>query len=182
MLSRKILFFSLFLSFIFSQNTMSGYGYGSIIDNSNASSVGVSNELLPSFKSDVSLSNPSTWHNLLFSYLNTSVDVQNSVFQSNSSTNFSLSSAKLVIPWKQRMSFGITFEPFSSREVTVNDSTQTSFTFNEEEIFYSRINSSSGGPSKGQLSFGYKLNDFDSIGSNLNIVSVSYTHLRAHET
>ena len=178
MLSRKILFFSLFLSFIFSQNTMSGYGYGSIIDNSNASSVGVSNELLPSFKSDVSLSNPSTWHNLLFSYLNTSVDVQNSVFQSNSSTNFSLSSAKLVIPWKQRMSFGIAFEPFSSREVTVNDSTQTSFTFNEEEIFYSRINSSSGGPSKGQLSFGYKLNDFDSIGSSLNIVFGSSRNTR----
>ena len=178
MLSRKILFFSLFLSFIFSQNTMSGYGYGSIIDNSNASSVGVSNELLPSFKSDVSLSNPSTWHNLLFSYLNTSVDVQNSVFQSNSSTNFSLSSAKLVIPWKQRMSFGIAFEPFSSREVTVNDSTQTSFTFNEEEIFYSRINSSSGGPSKGQLSFGYKLNDLDSIGSSLNIVFGSSRNTR----
>ena len=92
MLSRKLLISLLFLSFTFSQNSMSGYGFGSYADNSDAASVGVSNELLPSFKSDVSLSNPSTWHNLLFSYLNTSVDVQNAVFQSSNSTNFSLSS------------------------------------------------------------------------------------------
>ena len=143
MLSRKLLISLLFLSFTFSQNSMSGYGFGSYADNSDAASVGVSNELLPSFKSDVSLSNPSTWHNLLFSYLNTSVDVQNAVFQSSNSTNFSLSSAKLVIPWKQKMSFGVAFEPYLSREVTINDTTLTSFTFNDEEILYSRLNSSS---------------------------------------
>ena len=47
-------------------NAMSGYGFGSSVDNSDASSVGVSNQLLPSFKDNVSISNPSTWHNLLF--------------------------------------------------------------------------------------------------------------------
>ena len=97
MLNRKILIL-LLISFALPQNAMSGYGFGSSVDNSDASTVGVSNELMPSFKSNVSISNPSTWHNLLFSYLNTSVDVQNANFQSNSSTNFSLSSAKLVIP------------------------------------------------------------------------------------
>ena len=178
MLSRKLLISLLFLSFTFSQNSMSGYGFGSYADNSDAASVGVSNELLPSFKSDVSLSNPSTWHNLLFSYLNTSVDVQNAVFQSSNSTNFSLSSAKLVIPWKQKMSFGVAFEPYLSREVTINDTTLTSFTFNDEEILYSRLNSSSGGPSKGQLSFGYKLNDLDSIGTSLNIIFGSSRNTR----
>ena len=185
MLSRKILII-FFFSFIFPQNALSGYGFGSSVDNNEATSLGVSNELLPSFKSKVSLSNPSTWHNLLFSYLNTSVNVQNSVFQSDSSTNFSLSSAKLIIPWKQKMAFGVSFEPFLSREVVINDTTTTSFTFNEEELLYTRLNSSSGGPSKGSLSFGYKLNDLDSIGANLNIVfgssrytrnPVSYTHL-----
>ena len=115
MLSRKILII-FFISFIFPQNALSGYGFGSSVDNSEATSLGVSNELLPSFKSKVSLSNPSTWHNLLFSYLNTSVNVQNSVFQSDSSTNFSLSSAKLIIPWKQKMAFGVSFEPFLNRE------------------------------------------------------------------
>ena len=65
MLSRKVLIL-LFISFVFPQNAMSGYGFGSSVDNSEASAVGVSNELLPSFKTNVSMSNPSTWHNLLF--------------------------------------------------------------------------------------------------------------------
>ena len=177
MLSRKVLIL-LLVSCAMSQNTMSGYGFGSSVDNSEASSVGVSNELMPSFKTNVSMSNPSTWHNLLFSYLNTSVDVQNANFQSNSSTNFSLSSAKLVIPWKQKMAFGVSFKPFLSREVAINDTTMTAFTFNEEDVLYSRMNSSSGGPSQGQLSFGYKLNEVDSIGANLNIIFGSSRYTR----
>ena len=72
MLSRKILII-FFIGFIFPQNALSGYGFGSSVDNSEAASLGVSNELLPSFKSKVSLSNPSTWHNLLFSYLSLSL-------------------------------------------------------------------------------------------------------------
>ena len=177
MLSRKVLIL-LLVSCAMSQNTMSGYGFGSSVDNSEASSVGVSNELMPSFKTNVSMSNPSTWHNLLFSYLNTSVDVQNANFQSNSSTNFSLSSAKLIIPWKQKMAFGVSFKPFLSREVAINDTTMTAFTFNEEDVLYTRINSSSGGPSQGQLSFGYKLNEVDSIGANLNIIFGSSRYTR----
>jgi len=177
MLSRKVLIL-LLVSCAMSQNTMSGYGFGSSVDNSEASSVGVSNELMPSFKTNVSMSNPSTWHNLLFSYLNTSVDVQNANFQSNSSTNFSLSSAKLIIPWKQKMAFGVSFKPFLSREVAINDTTMTAFTFNEEDVLYTRMNSSSGGPSQGQLSFGYKLNEVDSIGANLNIIFGSSRYTR----
>ena len=177
MLSRKVLIL-LLVSCAMSQNTMSGYGFGSSVDNSEASSVGVSNELMPSFKTNVSMSNPSTWHNLLFSYLNTSVDVQNANFQSNSSTNFSLSSAKLIIPWKQKMAFGVSFKPFLSREVAINDTTMTAFTFNEEDVLFSRMNSSSGGPSQGQLSFGYKLNEVDSIGANLNIIFGSSRYTR----
>ena len=177
MLSRKVLIL-LLVSCAMSQNTMSGYGFGSSVDNSEASSVGVSNELMPSFKTNVSMSNPSTWHNLLFSYLNTSVDVQNANFQSNSSTNFSLSSAKLIIPWKQKMAFGVSFKPFLSREVAINDTTMTAFTFNEEDVLFTRMNSSSGGPSQGQLSFGYKLNEVDSIGANLNIIFGSSRYTR----
>jgi hypothetical protein len=68
------------------------------------------------------------------------------------------------------MAFGVSFEPFLNREVTISDSTFSSFSFNKEDILYSRINSSSGGPSKGQLSLGYKLNEMDSFGTSLNII------------
>ncbi|GIR18835.1 MAG: hypothetical protein CM15mP33_03570 [Candidatus Neomarinimicrobiota bacterium] len=76
------------------------------------------------------------------------------------------------------MAFGVSFEPFLNREVTISDSTFSSFSFNDEDILFSRINSSSGGPSKGQLSFGYKLNEMDSFGTNLNIIFGSSRYTR----
>ena len=170
MLNRNLILALCLITISFSQNSLSGYGYGSSLDNSNSASLGVSNKLLPSFKTNISLSNPSTWHNLLFTYLYTSVNVQNARYQSNQSSNFALSSLKLIVPWKQKMSFGISFEPYLSREISISDSTMTSYIFNEEELLYSRINSTSGGPSLGKISFGYKLNDLDNIGSSLSVV------------
>ena len=73
-------------------------------------------------------------NSLIFTYLNTSIDVQNANFQSQSSNNFSLSTMKLVIPWKQKMSFGVAFEPYLFREVTIADSTMTAFNFNDEDF------------------------------------------------
>ena len=44
---------------------MNGYGYGMFAQNDDASTLGSGSiGLLPSFKTDVSLGNPSTWHNL----------------------------------------------------------------------------------------------------------------------
>ena len=74
--------------------------------------------------------------------------------------------------------FIISFEPFLSREVTVSDTTYSSFMFGDEELLYTRLNSSSGGPMLGKLSYGYKLNDFDSIGANLNVVFGSSRYSR----
>lgn len=168
MLSRKIITI-LFLSFSFSQNAMSGYGYGSSNDYSSPMSVGLSNNLLPSFKNNVSLSNPASWHNLFFTYLSTSVNVQESKFDSRSSTNFDLSNFKLIVPWKQKMSFGISVEPYLSRELTVSDSTLSTFT-NNSTIEFSRINQSSGGPSLVKFSNGYKLNESESLGSSFGFI------------
>jgi hypothetical protein len=170
MWSRNIILFFLLVSTSFSQSSISGYGYGSSVDSADASSLGVSNKLMSSFKSNVSLSNPSTWHNLLFTYLSTSINFQSSEIQSSTSKNFSLSSGKIIVPWKQQMSFGISFEPYLSRQIAINDSTLSSFTFDDQELFFKRTNKSSGGPSIGQLSFGFKLNEFDSIGSSFNVV------------
>lgn len=71
MLSRKYILILIFISSLSAQNAMSAYGYGSYVESSDAASMSVSNKLLPSFKENVSLTNPSTWHNLLFTYLST---------------------------------------------------------------------------------------------------------------
>ena len=55
----------LFLSTLFCQSTMNGYGYGMFANNSDAAALGSGSVgLLPSFKTDVSLTNPSTRHKL----------------------------------------------------------------------------------------------------------------------
>ena len=155
---------------VFSQNILSGYGYGSSKLQSSPSSLALSNSLLPSFKNDVALSNPSSWHNLVFVHLNTSVDLQQSIYEDFSSTNFSLSSVKLIVPWKNEISFGISFEPFLEREIVTDDSTSTKISLSDQEINYKRTNTSSGGPSIAKFSFGNKLNDFESIGLSFGYI------------
>jgi len=154
----------------FSQNILSGYGYGSSKLQNSPSSLALSNSLLPSFKNDVSLLNPSSWHNLAFVHLNTSADLQQSIYEGFSSTNFSLSSAKLIVPWKNEISFGISFEPFLEREIVIDDSTSTKISLSNQEINYKRTNTSSGGPSIAKFSYGNKLNDFESIGFSLGYI------------
>ena len=154
----------------FSQNILSGYGYGSSKLQSSPSSLALSNSLLPSFKNDVALSNPSSWHNLAFVHLNTSADIQQSIYKDLSSTNFSLSSVNLIVPWKNEISFGISFEPFLEREIVTDDSTSTKISISDQEINYKRTNTSSGGPSIAKFSFGNKLNDFESIGLSFGYI------------
>jgi len=153
-----------------SQNILSGYGYGSSKLQSSPSSLALSNSLLPSFKNDVALSNPSSWHNLAFVHLNTSADIQQSIYKDLSSTNFSLSSVNLIVPWKNEISFGISFEPFLGREIVTDDSTSTKISISDQEINYKRTNTSSGGPSIAKFSFGNKLNDFESIGLSFGYI------------
>ena len=153
-----------------SQNILSGYGYGSSKLQSSPSSLALSNSLLPSFKNDVALSNPSSWHNLAFVHLNTSADIQQSIYKDLSSTNFSLSSVNLIVPWKNEISFGISFEPFLEREIVTDDSTSTKISISDQEINYKRTNTSSGGPSIAKFSFGNKLNDFESIGLSFGYI------------
>ena len=155
---------------VFSQNILSGYGYGSSKLQSSPSSLALSNSLLPSFKNDVALSNPSSWHNLAFVHLNTAADLQQSIYEDFSSTNFSLSSVKLIVPWKNEISFGISFEPFLEREIVTDDSTSTKISLSDQEINYKRTNTSSGGPSIAKFSFGNKLNDFESIGLSFGYI------------
>ena len=68
MLSRNFILL-LFISTLFGQSTMNGYGYGMFANKSDASALGSESVgLLPSFKTGVSLSNPSTWHKLPVTY------------------------------------------------------------------------------------------------------------------
>jgi|TARA_B100000497_G_scaffold62050_1_gene70370 hypothetical protein len=171
MLSRNFILL-LFISTLFGQSTMNGYGYGMFANKSDASALGSESVgLLPSFKTGVSLSNPSTWHKLPVTYLSTSFVGQNNEFSSSTSTHSGLASARLIIPAKQKLSFGLTFNPLFSREITIVDSTFNEFIFtNSDTLDYSRSNTTGGGSSMAQFAVGYKLTDTDDIGVGLDVV------------
>jgi hypothetical protein len=171
MLNRSISVF-LLLSTLFSQSTMNGYGYGMFVNTDDAASTGSpSIGLLPSFKNNVSLGNPSTWHNLPVTYLSTSFDSRSNKFNNTSSSNSQLATAKLVIPAKQKISFGLTFSPFLTREITLSDNTFDEFIFvGEDTLRYTRSNATGGGSSMAQLAVGYKLSEVDNIGFGLDVV------------
>ena len=165
MLSRSIAILSIF-SVLFAQSTMNGYGYGMFSHNNHSSSSGAGSiGLLPTFQNDVSLSNPSTWHKMPFTFLSLSFDGQNNSFKEEKFNNSNLATAKFIIPAKQKLSIGITFSPFLSRQLTVADSTYQTFIFSESDTLqYSRADETSGGSSMIQFAVGYNLSDKDDIG------------------
>ena len=170
----------LLIGTLFGQSTMNGYGYGMFSQNDEAATSGSSSiGLLPSFKNDVALSNPSTWHKLGFTYINTSFQGQFNNFNSSSSKNSGLASAKLIIPSKKKVSFGLTFKPLFSREITISDSTFNEFIFaGSDTLSYSRSNKTGGGSSMAQLAVGYNLNDTDDIGVGIDVVfGLSLIHI-----
>ena len=179
MLSHRFIYIIL-ISGLLGQSTMNGYGYGMFSQNNESASLGSGSiGLVPSFQNNVSLSNPSTWHNMSFTFLSLSFEGQHNAFGNQSVNNSNLSGAKLIIPAKQKLSIGISFSPFLSRQLTVVDSTYQEFIFNESDtLSYSRSDETSGGSSMMQFALGYNLNDQDDIGVAIDVIFGSSRSIR----
>ena len=179
MLSHRFVYI-LLISGLLGQSTMNGYGYGMFSQNNESASLGSGSVgLVPSFQNNVSLSNPSTWHNMPFTFLSLSFEGQHNSFGNQSVNNSNLSGAKLIIPAKQKLSIGISFSPFLSGQLTVVDSTYQEFIFNESDtLSYSRSDETSGGSSMMQFALGYNLNDQDDIGVAIDVIFGSSRSIR----
>ena len=100
-----------FLIFIFSlclsQGRMNGFGIGHYYHWQGTGNAidGLSN-INPAFQSHVSLSNPSTWHNLEYSFLSISYSGSESIFKRTEVSNgySSLSNAAWIVPYKKKIS------------------------------------------------------------------------------
>ena len=111
----KIIVSAAFLSSIlFSQSLLNGYGFGKKIDIFDASSLGISSTgLLPSFKKDVSLQNPSTWKNLDFTYFTGTYQAEQKIVLDdiiNGTSN--LGYAQFIVPIKNKYAIGLGIHPY----------------------------------------------------------------------
>jgi hypothetical protein len=127
---KKFIPFILCLSLSVAQGTMNGFGLGHFYDNQGITSAGNGlNSLIPGFKSNVSLSNPSTWHHLKFTYLSLSYSGdENTILDLPLLNRYSgLSYASWIVPIKSKGSFGLTLVPYADQRITLTDTDTTSF-------------------------------------------------------
>ena len=101
-------------STLFSQSLLNGYGFGKKIDIYDAASMGISSTgLLPSFKTGVSLQNPSTWKNLNFTYFTGTYQVEQKIVLENIIySNSDLGYAQFIVPIKNKYAFGLGIHPY----------------------------------------------------------------------
>ena len=123
-LLRYVLRLVFFISLCLSQGPFNSYGIGDV-QNWNSASAGGSSSLglVPSYRQNISLTNPTTWHNLKYTFLSLSYNGFESTLKNNSKNGYSnLQSAQLIIPIKNKYALGIELHPYSYQKIDMIDS------------------------------------------------------------
>ena len=113
-----------FISLCLSQGPFNSYGIGDLQDWNSASAGGSSSlGLVSSYRQNISLSNPTTWPNLKYTFLSLSYSGFESTLKNNSNNGYSnLQSAQLIIPIKNKYALGIELHPYSYQKIDMIDS------------------------------------------------------------
>ena len=122
-LLRYVLRLIFFISLCLSQGPFNSYGIGDV-QNWNSASAGGSSSLglVPSYRQNISLANPTTWSNLKYTFLSLSYNGFESAFKNNSKNGYSnLQSAMLIIPIKNKYALGIELHPYSYQKIDLID-------------------------------------------------------------
>lgn len=160
-------FFLFFLQFVNSQGIHNSFNIGSLeqMKGSQAVEYGI----LPNFRYDISLYNPATWPKLKFTQLSLNYKgIENSSDVKNIISG--ISSAKMIIPFKNNNAIGISFNPYSDQNIIYNDSLVTTNLLFGDTIQTSREYTRQGGLFSFQTGFGRFVNNKISFGLNLNYV------------
>ena len=169
-LSIKMLFT---ISLIYGQGIMNSYGIGHFYKNQGLNNAvdGIT-DLSPSLYNKSSLSNPSTWHNLKFTYLSLSYNANDNSFKNKSIYNgySSLSNAIWIIPIKSKSSFGISLSPYSNQKVSIVDpDILQSYVF-DDTLLVSKSFDRFGGIMAFSVGSSYLLNNRISLGAKLDVL------------
>ncbi len=169
----KNILFLLFLSFGISQGRMNGFGIGHYNQNQGTSNAmdGIM-DLTPSFIKNVSFSNPSTWHNLNFTYLSLSYGGNKSSFTNSSIFNgySSLSNAIWIVPIKSKSSFGLSLSPYSDQRISLIDTDYFPFYAFNDTLIIKKTFDRFGGIMSFKAGTSYLVTEKLSLGINMNIL------------
>lgn len=170
----KIIWLLLILcSLGFSQGYMNAIGLGKFYSNQ-----GIKNAvdgiclLSPSVSKNVNFSNPSTWHNLKFTYLSLSYSADHTSLDSKSLTNVysGLSNAMWIIPIKSKYSVGFSIAPYTNQKVNVVDLDTLSYVAFNDTFDISQSIRGSGGLLSFNIGSSYQFTQMASIGMIAKVI------------
>ena len=122
-LLRYVLKLIFYISVCLSQGPFNSYGIG-VLQNWNSASAGGSSSLglVSSYRQNISLTNPTTWPNLKYTFLSLSYNGFESTLKNSSINGYSnLQSAQLIIPIKYKYALGIELHPYSYQKIDMID-------------------------------------------------------------
>jgi hypothetical protein len=163
----KIIVLAIFLSStLFSQSLLNGYGFGKKIDIYDASSLGISSTgLLPSFKKDVSLQNPSTWKNLNFTYFTGTYQVEQKIILDDIiNGNSNLGFAQFIVPIKNKYAFGLGIHPYSNQYLQLEGNDENDYIAFGDTLATNHSFSSYGGITAFNISFAGNVAKYLNVG------------------
>ena len=173
MKNRVVKFILFFISFSFSQGSMNAIGLGKFYSNQGVHNAmdGI-NTLSPSILKNVNFSNPSTWHNLKFTYLSISYSADQTSSENYSllNTYSGLSNALWVIPIKSKYSLGLSISPYINQKVSLVDQDTVAFIAFEDTLQVSRSFKRSGGLLSVKMGSSYELSQKVSLGIMANVL------------
>ncbi len=165
-----ILFFT---SFTFGQGYMNAIGLGKFYSNQGVdNAMDGLNTLAPSILKNVNFSNPSTWHNLKFTYLSLSYSADQTSFGNFPLVNAysGLSNALWVIPIKSKYSIGLSISPYINQKVSLVEQDTVAYIAFEDTLQISRTFERSGGLLSLKMGSSYQLSQKISLGIMANVL------------
>ena len=161
------------LSLLMGQGTMNGFGLGHFYENQGITSAGNGlNSLVPGFQSDVSLSNPSTWHHLKYTHLSLSYSGdENTISDLPLLNRYSgLSYASWIVPIKSKGSFGLALVPYADQRITLTDTDTTSFIAFDDTLSLLKSFDRSGGIMAFKVGTSYLFRENLSVGLSVDML------------
>ncbi len=159
--------FFIFYSFCFSQGYMNAIGLGKFYSNQGTkNALDGLNLLSPSLSEDINFSNPSTWHNLKFTYLSLSYSMDHTSMQNIPLNNSysGLSNALWIIPIKSKYSIGFSISPYLNQKVNIVGQDTMAYVAFDDTLTVSQSSERSGGILSFNLGSSYKLSNAISVG------------------
>ena len=165
------------LSLLVGQGTMNGFGLGHFYENQGITNAGNGlNSLVPGFQSNVSLSNPSTWHHLKYTHLSLSYSGdENTISDLPLLNRYSgLSYASWIVPIKSKGSFGLALVPYADQRITLTDTDTISFIAFDDTLNLLNSFDRSGGIMAFKLGTSYLIRENLSVGLSVDMLFGSY--------